>query len=123
MDTFEWNWRSSCVNEPMLGPRDWSPQVEAALRDLHAKEALIPEEMLLTEEEAEECPIFLYDAIRLGTAFVIKVPTQKTHEVVYVGPKGLVMMSGFIAAVFDGYFGSVEEGLKAKVWIGQSREN
>ncbi len=118
MSTKVWNWRSSCVNEPLLGPRDWSPKVMVALDDLRVLESRIPKEMILTKEEAEAAPPFLRDAILAGTAFVVKV--RDTHEILFVSPRGMVIMTGYMLAVFNGHWGSVEEGLKAKVWHGPS---
>lgn len=110
-----WNWRCALVNEPMLGPRDWSPKIKKALQNLKAKEALVPQENLLTKEEAALCPPLIGDAVLEGTAFVIKI--RNTHEVIFVGPQGHIRMSGWLIPVFEGYWGSVEKGL-ATAWPG-----
>lgn len=104
-----WNWRSSYVVSPMVGPRDWSPKMRRALEDLRAKEALVPKHMFLTKEAAQAAPPFLRDAIEDGTAFVVKV--WDTHEIIYVCQDGLLLMSGYMWLVFDGYWGTVEQGL------------
>lgn len=113
MATVEWNWRCSCLNEPCLGPRDWSPKIMVAIEDLRTLEGRVPKHMLLTKEAALAAPPLIRDPILAGTAFVVKV--RNTHEVVYVCPKGLVMMSGYMMAVFEGAWGSVEEGLAMEV--------
>lgn len=89
----DWNWRCAFTPEPepILGPRDWSPKVEAAVRDLRLKESLLPQYMRLTEEEIEATPPMIQDAIKARTAFVAKV--GNTHEIVFVCPKGIILMS------------------------------
>lgn len=111
-----WIWRTTLLDEPTLGPRDWSPKVDQALRKLKSMESLVPPRMLLTKEEAQQpgCPPIIRDAVLAGTAFVVKV--RDTHEVVYVGRTGSILMSGYMQAVFSGYWDSVEAGLAAKVW-------
>lgn len=109
-----WQWGSSSFGHPMLGPRDWSPKLTRAIENLKAKEALVPKEMILTKEEAAAAPPQIRDAVLTGTAFVVKV--HDAHEVVYVSTNGFLIMSGYLVAIFDGFWGTVEEGLAAKVW-------
>lgn len=108
-----WNWRCPNTSEPFLSPRDWSPKVAQAVRDLKAKEALLPKDMILSGEGLEEAPPVVKDPVRAGTAFVLKF--MNTHEVIWVSPKGNILMSPWLEAVFDGYYGTVEEGLAAKM--------
>jgi hypothetical protein len=84
-----------------------------AIEDLKTMESRIPKHMILTKEAAAGAPPLIRDPIENGTAFVVKV--RNTHEVIYVCPKGLVMMSGYMMSVFDGTWGSVEKGLATEV--------
>lgn len=95
----DWNWRCAHTREPLLGPRDWSPKVEAAVRDLKLKESLLPQHMRLTEERLSAAPPMLYNAVKEGTAFIAEV--GMTHEIVFVCPQGLVLMSDLMKALFD----------------------
>lgn len=114
MGTKVWNWRCTCLDEPYLGPRDWSPRIMKAVRELKAKEALVPKHMILTKEEAAAAPPIVREPILEGTSFVVKV--QDTHEIVYVSAQGQILMSAYMMAVFNGTWGTVEQGLAAKVW-------
>ena len=95
---FEWKWRCAPVPEPILGPRDWSPRVKAAVRDLRRKEAMLPEYMRLTKQELAAAPPMLKQAIEDRTAFVAKV--GGAHHIVFVGPSGLLLMTEQMKDIF-----------------------